>query len=303
MARSRAQQTRRQFIIVLLAAVLLVGGGLFYFINQPQSRGSGGQPEGRVAVPVAAANLPRGTMLTMTRVRLDYMPPEFVPADAVINLDEFNRRILTRDKRAGDYIRQDDLGGVNAPSSYSGLIPAGKRVVVLDTERIEGTMGYLRIGDKVDVVSVTSPVLGRGNVMMRGMNSQGTFGFATSNSGQPGQLSSRQRQAVRNNMGAGQVFSTGEISGTILAAGAEVLDPPRMSRNNQFHNVVLATDKQDAEQVLLAQAAGHQLKILFRPYDEEEGPEDRSIQLRADPRIIEVISGSNRSLMQAGRDY
>ncbi|MCG8325374.1 MAG: Flp pilus assembly protein CpaB [Thiotrichales bacterium] len=306
MARNRAQQTRRQVIILLAAAVVLVGGALFYFLSQPEETNPTVQQEGRVAIPVAVRNLARGTQLTTDVIRLEYMPPALVPADAIIHLAEFNRRVLARNKRAGDYIRADDLGGVNAPGSYSGIITEGKRVIVLDASNITGTTGYLRVGDIVDVISISSPgsrSAMRGQIYARGMSNRGTFGFATSDGSQPGALSRRQRNIRRHNLGLNRPLSTGEIIAKTLVKGAEVLDVPRRSRRNQMNNVVLAVDKEDAEQLLLAQASGHVLRILFRPFNEEaDNSTEDVVQMEPDPQVLEMITGSSRNLILAPRN-
>ena len=310
MAKNRGQQARRQIIILLAAAVLIVGGGLFYFMNQPEDEQPTVQTEGRVAIPVAVRDLQRGTQLSTQVIRLDYLPPALVPEDAIISLDRFNRRVLSRNKRSGDYIRESDLGAYNAPGSYSGLITPGKRVIVMDATKITGAMGYLRVGDIVDVISISSPGTGTigntgGQIIARGMGKDGKFGFATSDGSQPGQLSRKQRNIRNFNRGTNRnnILSTGEVTAKTLVKRAEILDVPRRSRNDQFNNIVMAVNKSDAEQLLLAQASGHMLKLLFRPFGEEVDYSVEDIaRIEADPQILEFVSGSSRSLVLAPRE-
>ena len=309
MAKNRGQQARRQLIILLAAAVLLVGGGLFYFISQPSEEQAVVQTEGRIAIPVAVRNLQRGTQLSTQVIRLDYLPPALVPEDAIISLDRFNRRVLARDKRANDYIRESDLGAYNAPGSYSGIITPGKRVIVLDATRIRGAMGYLRVGDIIDVISISRPGTGTtggtgGQIIAKGMGKDGKFGFATSDGGQPGQLSRKQRAIRSFNKGnRNNILSTGEVTAKTLVKRAEVLDVPRRSRKDQFNNIVLSVSKDDAEQLLLAQASGHMLKLLFRPFGEEVDYSVEDIaRIEADPQILEFVSGSSRRLVLAPRE-
>ena len=135
---SRAKQQRRQIIIVL-AVLLLLGAGAFISLSGKQDKQqstSAQRPEGLVAVPVLKENIKLGERISTLSFKLSYMPPDEVPANAVLNTKQFVGRFATKPLLAGNYIRNTDVAQNGATGGYSGLASAGNRLVVLELSLI-----------------------------------------------------------------------------------------------------------------------------------------------------------------------
>jgi Flp pilus assembly protein CpaB len=290
---SYAQQRRRQGILALTIAVGLVGFGLYYYLSRPEPGNSRECKAGQVAMPVARVPIARGAHVAIGMLDIACRPPGEIPPDAVINPEAFQRRIALNGFAPGDYLREQDLGEAGAPGGYSGYLKAGRRAIVIPADAIDGTVGYLRRGDVVDVFSVFAAALSPSGAGAR------TQSFATSNAQQPGQFlpPPAAAQAARNaRRGEG-------ATARLVAEAAEVLEAPVPPRNRRDRpHLTLAVDTDAALGVEMAQSSGQTLRLVHRPFNEPPPSSPVIVRLQGDPRQVEIIKGAERSWQQARRD-
>ena len=292
---ARIRQRRRQRLLLILVLLLLVVGAGAYMFLKPEKPKAQPRPEGSVAIPVARGPIPMGTTITQRMLRVDYMKPENVPHDAVIVPAQFERRIAMRDIRPGEYLRQDALSEKDAPNGFSGLAKPGMRVVVVETNNIKGTSGYLAAGDHVDVLAV-GWVSGASGAAGAKLNPNSIAGGGI----QPGDPNA----AGRKGGGGGAAMEA-----TLVAEDAVVLlAPPKNSRPGRRNTyTVLQMNPSDAHTTTLALGGGAQLRFVFRPFTEdkriaEAKPLEQTTYVPRDERSVEVISGTSRKVQNAWSD-
>ncbi len=287
---ARIRQRRRQRLLLIVLLLLLSLGGAAYYLTQqaaPKPRVQE-RPPGKVAVPVARAPINLGTSVSLANMTLRYYDPLEVPPDALLKPFQFERRVTLRNIPAGSYLRERDLSERDAPSSISGLVRPGMRVVVVETNNIRGSTGFLRAGDHVDVLAIGWSA-GKGD--------------PAAAAGTPGVTGPGQPAAGRTPRPIPGVLP-GASNATLVAEGAEVLVAPRAERGNVSRYAVLQMMPQDAHLTSLALGGGAILRFVYRPFNEdgrvvEPTPVEQTVHLPRDVRTVEVIAGSTRSMQNA----
>lgn len=294
---ARIRQRRRQRLLMILLLILMLGGAAAYLFLRPEPPKAEVQPPGTVAVPAAGREIPMGTTVSMRRhIRLRYMKPMEVPPDALLKPWQFDRRVAVRTIAVGDYLRDADLSPPGAPNGYSGLAKPGTRVLVVETKNIKGTLDYLRQGDHIDVLSIGGSA-------------------AASNVPRPRAVT---REAGGSGPGAAHGPRTGTGTGTgmppqtratLIAEDAVVLVAPSKSnvRGKDAEYVVLQMQPGDAHVAALALGSGASLRFVFRPFNEsvrvtESVPLEQNIYPPVDPRNVEMIEGTARTMQRASMD-
>lgn len=285
------QQRKRRLVILLLAIFLLFAGiAYYYFFQLDQNNNEVVRPLGKVAVPVVANPIKMGSSLSLAQMRLIFFDPLEVPNDALLKPFQFEKRIALRDLKPGEYLRDKDLSAKEAPNSFSGIAKPGTRIVIVEANNIQGSVGYLRQGDHVDVLAVGwSP----SNAVTGSASSPGTTG--------PGQSS---RRSLRSPAGV----MLGAENATLVAEDASVLMPPNVnakSPNGLY--AVLQMSPGDAQATTLALGAGAVLRLVFRPFNDEERlvesrPYEQSVYPPHDYRKVEIIAGSEKTTQTATFD-
>lgn len=162
--RRRPAPALTAYAVPAAALFLVVGGGLLWLAGAFRPRQEGPrplvQPPGTVAVPMAARPIKAYTRVTrddMWDGRNGRFAVAFVPADQVTpammtKITDVTGRVLARDK-APDYVFTEDdfLPRGTRPGVVAG-IPAGKRALRLEAEKVLGLIG-LRAGDRFDLVA------------------------------------------------------------------------------------------------------------------------------------------------------
>jgi len=286
-ATARERQRRRQLILLLAGLVLLLGGGFYLLLSGPEEAPATAveRPPGRVAMPVVKAPIRKGELITPAKIDIVYRRPEQIPPDAVIHMKAFLDRRARRNLAPGEYIHYGDLTEEQAPPGYSGLVPRGKRAIVIPTAQITGATSYLTVGDRLDVlVSVEGAVTGGG-----------TSAYGANNPG----AAARARSSPR----ALPIGSGGTMA--LLAEGAEVLEVPVKGiprpGTPDRENVVLAVAPEEAYRIHIALLANQPVRFLFRPFNEEEMATPEMLQSeRVLPRIIRGSSPAQGKAKKPG---
>mgnify|MGYP006969416971 CR=1 FL=1 len=127
--------------------------------------------DGRVDVPLAGRLVPAYSHLMPSdlidpRTRrervLRMLPAEAEARGILMREDEIVGRVLRHDKRPGEMFVDEDFFPLGTQPGIAAGVPAGKRLFVLDSQRLPGAAS-LAHGDHLDLM-VTIPLdLGRGN--------------------------------------------------------------------------------------------------------------------------------------------
>jgi Flp pilus assembly protein CpaB len=304
----RMRQRRRQRLLMLAAALfLLVAGAAYYWYAGTRADGprEEPQPPGTVSVPVAAADLPMGEMIRPQSLRPRYVEPSQVPSDAVLRPQQLAGRVVVRAVPAGAYLRHDDLAPEGAPAGLSGLVRPGMRIVVVDAEQMAAVPGYIRPGDRVDVLAISYAVapgaLGQLDRLRRSANT--VEGGGT----QPGDPNAPARRLARAPRLGGEVPTIAKLVGE----DAEVLQVPRAQADPRLRrlerHVVLPMKPDDAHVTTLALGSGQTIRLVFRPFDDRtrvttSEPLSEFTHASFDSRRVEVINGVSREYVTTTLD-
>ena len=286
---ARQRRDRNQRIALLTGAVLLVGGGLWYLLRgEARAPAVEKQPLGTIAVPVAAKPLPKGRELEGPGlIRPMYLRPEQVPPAALLKTNQIVSRVTRESLKAGDYFSEENLTAAGAPPGFSGLVRPGSRIVVIETTRIAGVVGYMREGDLVDVMALSQS----GGAGARPAGGP-TIEAGGTQPGAGGQLA-----------GGGTRASGGALPGltaTLIAQGARVVIVPKPGKN-QFAALEMAPD--DAHLLTMVMSTNQVLHFVYRPFNDDtrvspDNPALAETRPPRDSRTIEMIEGVDRSVLR-----
>lgn len=311
----RMRQRRRQRLVILAVAFLLLAAGAAWYWylgtrSEPPRREQ--QPPGTVSVPVAAGDIALGEAISPRHLRSRYLPPAAVPPDAIVRPSQLAGRVLVRRAPAGAYFREDDLAPIGAPASLSGLAKPGMRIVVVEADQLSAVPGYIRPGDRVDVLAISyGATMNPANLRAQRLAaSPNTVEGGGSQPGDPNAASRRTRRP-----GAGMMLGPEtQMVAKLVSEDAEVLRapsaPPRPGANPRApreRHLVLQMKPDDAHTTTLSLAAGNSLRLVFRPFNERdrvraERAIDEFTHVTADIRRIEVINGVSRGFEQTTLD-
>jgi pilus assembly protein CpaB len=104
-------------------------------------------------VVVAARNLPVGTMLTASDMKVASWPASSPIAGAVTTPEEIMNRGLIADMVTNEPITAAKLAPVEAGAGLPPIIPAGMRAISISVNEVVGVAGFVTPGNRVDVVA------------------------------------------------------------------------------------------------------------------------------------------------------
>lgn len=156
--------------LAVTAAVAVPALVALWYFGLLRIPGLGGKPSyaGMVAVPVSAQRIPRYTKITRDHfwdpqkmeLAVVHMRPEQMPKEVITDLRKILGRVLDHDKAAGyAFTESDFLPPGTRPGLVAG-IPAGKRAIRVDADKVNGIFG-LQPGDRFDLVSAVPLEAGR----------------------------------------------------------------------------------------------------------------------------------------------
>lgn len=257
--------------LVLAAGALLAGGGfvLFSALRSPASTGLEPlvRPEGHVGVPISGRAIPAYTKITRDdlwdpqsgRLAVTFIPEAQV-GEALWDLSKIIGRVLDHDKPAGyAFTERDFLPRGTRPGLVAG-IPAGKRALRLEAEKIGGLVG-LSPGDRFDVVA-TQPVDAKA-APPAGLDLGGAYGALLSRQlALQNQTLGRQQAIVRVVVQSGVVVSPLEtrnvpVSSSSLTSGLRTTTRP-------VQEMVIAIDPSEVAPLTEAMAVEARLTCLPR---------------------------------------
>ena len=154
--------TRPSAMTSVTIVALLLGGGATILANNYLKKQTG-KPYQGVAIASAAVDLPLGSKLDATRVKLATWPKEAMPAGGYTNPKALEGRVVVRPLSAGDVITESKLMPLNVSGGLmTYIVPQGHRAVTVAVNEVAGVAGFITPGSRVDVL-LTTPRPGSSN--------------------------------------------------------------------------------------------------------------------------------------------
>jgi pilus assembly protein CpaB len=157
--------SRRTIFLVAVCAGLLAALLVFLFVDAQKTRAA--QMATPVSVVVAVQDIPARTIIEPSALRLSRQPVGLLPSDCASTLEEVKGKVALEMIGAGEPIRRGKLSAKNASLGLAYVVKADMRAVAVALDPIIGVAGFLKPGDRVDVlatfvvddISVTKTVL------------------------------------------------------------------------------------------------------------------------------------------------
>lgn len=143
-------------IIVSIAALLTAGCASFlayrYLKSQGSTRGQG------VAIVAAATDIPVGTRIEPSSLKMTRLPKEALAAGYHTDAARLSGRIAVKPLSAGDMVTEAKLmpATVNAGGGImTYMVPDGHRAVTVAVNEVAGVAGFITPNSRVDIVLTT----------------------------------------------------------------------------------------------------------------------------------------------------
>jgi pilus assembly protein CpaB len=104
-------------------------------------------------VPVPLVALTAGTRITPDELTVKNLPREQVAADVLTNQTDLLGQALAVNVPAGQPISHSQLAEYSPQAGLSFVVPTGMRAVTVAVDNITGVSGFLKLGDRVDVLA------------------------------------------------------------------------------------------------------------------------------------------------------
>lgn len=143
-------------IFIIIALIMAVVSALLI-----KNMASGGKEQSKAKseteiIAVAAVAVPEGATLTAEDFKLVEWPVAFLPTNSVFNKAD-SVSLIGRTTRTslmpGEVLYKEKLSGDKSMGGMPVLIPKGMRAVTLGVTEIKGVAGFIKPGDKVDVLA------------------------------------------------------------------------------------------------------------------------------------------------------
>lgn len=151
--------TRPSAVAVVSVVALIFAGlaswGVYNYLEKESSKTKAGQMDRAV---VAVGDLPVGTKLNATQIKVVPWPKESKPQGSFADVASVTDRLVIKPVSAGDVITEQkllpkDVKGGGGMMTY--VVPEGHRAVTVGVNEVAGVAGFLVTGNQVDVVLTT----------------------------------------------------------------------------------------------------------------------------------------------------
>ncbi|MEP6867719.1 MAG: Flp pilus assembly protein CpaB [Novosphingobium sp.] len=147
-------------VVIGLFAVVLANS-YFSGVQQKQERIAEQQKLQRIVV--ASQDMAFGTPLGIQNLRMANWPADSVPVGAFTSMDDAKRgRVALRPIVVGEPVLASRVSGVDGRATLSANLPVGKLAYTVPVNDVSGVGGFVRPGDRVDVI-LTRPIPGPGS--------------------------------------------------------------------------------------------------------------------------------------------
>ena len=143
--------------ILLIVGVVLAILSVVYvqmYLRQQEVRITRRLMQGREPTPVlvASKDIPQDTVVTYDMLEVVTKPADAIEPRALGSPDEAAGKVVLIPISRGEQILSSKLEQVQRVSSLSMKVPSGKRAITISVDTISGVGGFIRPGDKVDIL-------------------------------------------------------------------------------------------------------------------------------------------------------
>ena len=151
--------TRPSAVAVVSVVALIFAGlaswGVYNYLEQETHKTKAAQMDRAV---VAVGDLPIGTKLNATQVKVVGWPKESKPQGSFVDVAAVTDRVVIKPVSAGDVITEQkllpkDVKGAGGMMTYA--VPEGHRAVTVGVNEVAGVAGFIVPGNQVDLVLTT----------------------------------------------------------------------------------------------------------------------------------------------------
>jgi len=172
--------SRRMIFLAAVCAGLLAAVLVFLFVDAQKTRAE--QLAARVPVVVAVQDIPARAIIEPSEVKISRQPVGMLPPDCAVSLEEVKGKVALEMIGAGEPIKRSKMSPRNASLGLAYVVKPDMRAVAVALDPIIGVAGFLKPGDRVDVlatfvvdeISVTKTVLQDVELLTLGGDAQPT---------------------------------------------------------------------------------------------------------------------------------
>lgn len=149
--------TRPSTVTIVSVVALLIAGCAALLAYNYLKKQTGTQSQG-VAIVAAATDIPIGTKLDASHVKLSAWPKESLSVGYHTDVKTLSGRVAVRPMSAGDIITESKLMPQNAAATggiMTYIVPQGHRAVTVAVNEVAGVAGFITPNSRVDVVLTT----------------------------------------------------------------------------------------------------------------------------------------------------
>jgi Flp pilus assembly protein CpaB len=252
----------------IVVITLVAGSGALWatgLLDLSRLRGQTRSLAGLTAVPVAARAIPAYTRINRDhfwnpqaqQLTVVYLPKNSVTPGMLIQLSDILGRVLDHEKPAGFVFTEADFLPKGTREGVVGGIPAGKRAMRVEAEKVQGLYG-LRAGDRFDLVAtlpITAAAGGRG-----AFNATGAY---SSQLALQAQLSNWQKQATVHVMAQNGVLVE-PMTTRQVPVFSRTLTQGGVTRMRPVQEAVIAIDPDEVAQLTQAMAVDAEISVVPR---------------------------------------
>ncbi|NLY52487.1 MAG: Flp pilus assembly protein CpaB [Firmicutes bacterium] len=155
---------RKRKLLLMAAALGLLAAILTYTFIRSIGGSGEVQEVKEVGVVVASTDIPSGTPVTANMLRLAQVAETALHPDAAAAPNEVIGRITKAPIVRGEQILHSRLLPAGVRPSLSFVIPSGKRAVSVAVNEVVGVAGFIKPGDRVDVLATMDSADGKSAV-------------------------------------------------------------------------------------------------------------------------------------------
>jgi pilus assembly protein CpaB len=288
--------TRPSAVVVVSVAALVFAGlaswGMYKYLQQETNKSKVSSALLDKAV-VAAADLPIGTKLNATQLKVVNWPREGKPQGSFPDISAVTDRVVVRQISTGDIVTEQKLLPKDIKSGAGMMtyaVPEGHRAVTVRVDEVAGVAGFLTPGDHVDIV-LTTQVPGRANENISKIVLQNVPILAT------GQIASEQKD--------GKPVVVPTVTLDLVPQDAEklVLANSKGSLQLLLRNFIDKAPIESRGATIIKVLTGMETEAIKGPVNRSPRPAHAKVQGKQPPSppspySVEIIKGASKSSRQ-----
>lgn len=144
---------KRRILTMFTVALLLGLGAAWMADGWIQARLQPAEASTGTSVVVAALEIPFGTKIESTQIRLAEWPIGSLPEGAIMDLAEAEERIAKQAFLPGEIILKERIAEHLSGSTLSAIVEPSKRAITVRVNDVIGVAGFLLPGNHIDVLA------------------------------------------------------------------------------------------------------------------------------------------------------